>query len=114
MSPLRRTLKTAYFLFKDHKDFKNIKFIVLPLIRERLSAPSNIPGVRQDIIEEFKEKFEHFDTSFVDTDETNFLIESSFPRKLYQPKTYSFQRISRFTVKIIQRNLRFPCAKDKR
>jgi broad specificity phosphatase PhoE len=30
VSPLRRTIETAYWIFKDHPNFSNIKFILKP------------------------------------------------------------------------------------
>jgi len=33
VSPMRRTLQTAYYLFETHPDRQNIKFIVLPMLR---------------------------------------------------------------------------------
>ena len=36
VSPLRRTMETAYYVFKDHPNFKGMKVVVEPLIREKI------------------------------------------------------------------------------
>ena len=36
VSPMRRTIQTAYFLFKEHPAFDKIKFVLAPLARETL------------------------------------------------------------------------------
>ena len=34
VSPLRRCLETAYFIFKRHPDFEKINFVIEPLLME--------------------------------------------------------------------------------
>jgi hypothetical protein len=36
VSPLRRTMETAYYVFKDHPNFKKMKIVVEPIIREKI------------------------------------------------------------------------------
>ena len=36
VSPLRRTMETAYYVFKDHPNFKKMKVVVEPIIREKI------------------------------------------------------------------------------
>ncbi|CAI2372015.1 unnamed protein product [Moneuplotes crassus] len=55
VSPLRRALMTAYYVYKDHPDFASIKFILLPQLRESLNIISDIPSNINEVIEEFKE-----------------------------------------------------------
>jgi phosphohistidine phosphatase SixA len=38
VSPLRRALQTAYHLFKNHPNFSNIKFIIVPKAKEGIKA----------------------------------------------------------------------------
>jgi hypothetical protein len=54
---MRRTMETAYHLFKNHPDFNDIKFIIVPKAKEGIKASSDIPGNIDSIISEFSEKF---------------------------------------------------------
>jgi broad specificity phosphatase PhoE len=63
VSPLRRALETAYYTFKSHPNFDNIKFVLLPVLKEGLDTACDIPVNIFDTIEEFKQKFTNFDTS---------------------------------------------------
>ena len=36
VSPLRRTMETAYYIFKDHPNWKTMEVIVEPIIREKI------------------------------------------------------------------------------
>lgn len=40
---MRRTIETAYYIFKDHPDIKEMKFIVDPRIREKIMIGSDAP-----------------------------------------------------------------------
>jgi hypothetical protein len=62
---MKRALQTAYYVFKSHPNFDKIKFIVCPLMREKLKATCDIPAVTADIINEFSRKFTHFDTGLI-------------------------------------------------
>ena len=42
VSPLRRALQTAYLLFKDHPNFKDIEVIMDPNIRESFGCACDI------------------------------------------------------------------------
>ena len=46
VSPLRRTMQTAYYLLKDRPDFANILFIVEPLCREHLHTSGDVPSTQ--------------------------------------------------------------------
>ena len=63
VSPLRRAIETAYYVFKTHPNFENIKFILLPKLREALDTTCDIPNNILDTINEFKKKFINFDCS---------------------------------------------------
>lgn len=63
VSPLRRTLETAYLTYRTHPDFENIRFIVLPAIRESLNTSSDIPSDIDQVIEEFRELIPNLDDS---------------------------------------------------
>ena len=43
VSPLRRSLQTAYLIFKDHPNFKDILVIVDPHLREQMLSASDVP-----------------------------------------------------------------------
>lgn len=68
VSPLRRTLDTAYHIFKSHPNFAQIKFIVEPLIREKIMIGSDIPSFnsKQMILKEYKDLFPNLDLSKLD------------------------------------------------
>ena len=59
MSPMKRSIMTAYLLFKDHPRFTHIKFIVDPDLRPRLERACDIPLRLQDTINEFNHLFNH-------------------------------------------------------
>ena len=42
VSPYLRAMQTCYYLFKNHANKKNIKFIVHPLIFESFSSTGNL------------------------------------------------------------------------
>ena len=76
VSPIQRTLETATLLFEAHPNRAAIKFIVLPIIREIMANPDDIPVFT---LSRFKDKYEshkdlHFDFS---------LVENSRNRLLY-------------------------------
>lgn len=43
MSPMRRTIETAWYIFKDHPNFKNILFKINPDIREKILIGGDVP-----------------------------------------------------------------------
>lgn len=43
MSPMRRTVETAFYSFKNHPNLKNIRFYVDPLIREKITIAADLP-----------------------------------------------------------------------
>lgn len=81
VSPLRRTLETAYNTYKNHPNFEKIRFVVLPLIRESLNTSSDVPSSIEKIIEEFREILPNLDVSAFDEyfDKTHYFIEDLQP-----------------------------------
>ena len=76
VSPIQRTLETARLLFDTHPDKANIQFIVLPLIREIMANPDDIPCFTLNKMKPMYEALDgfHFDFS---------LIERSRSKNLY-------------------------------
>ena len=66
VSPLRRTLETAYQVYWTHPDFDRIKFVVWPLIRESLNTSSDVPSDIDEILSEFKDLLPNLDCSMFD------------------------------------------------
>ncbi|CDW81112.1 UNKNOWN [Stylonychia lemnae] len=44
VSPLKRAIETAYWMFKGHKDFDQIKFVIFPLLMEKLHVSADLPN----------------------------------------------------------------------
>lgn len=65
VSPLRRAMETAYHVFKNHPSFDNIKFIVVPKLREAVDTAWDIPVNILDTVEEYKTKFKNLDVSLL-------------------------------------------------
>lgn len=51
---MRRNLETTIHMFKNHPNIANIKFIVLPILREILLAKDDIAVNVHSLIKEFK------------------------------------------------------------
>ena len=66
VSPMRRAIETAYHTFKSHPNFSSIKFILCPYMKEAIDTACDVPVNILDIVEEYKGKFENFDTSMLD------------------------------------------------
>ncbi|CAI2377065.1 unnamed protein product [Moneuplotes crassus] len=77
VSPMRRTLETAYLVYHTHPDFKNIRFVILPVIRESLNTSSDIPSDIDFIVEEFRELIPQLDDSLLEAycDRKHYFIE---------------------------------------
>ena len=58
-------METAYYIFKDHPNIENIKFVVEPLIREKIMIGSDLPSKNsyETIIKEYQSKFEDIGAS---------------------------------------------------
>jgi broad specificity phosphatase PhoE len=65
LSPLRRTLETAYRIFHNHRNFENIKFMLHPLLREQLHCSCDIPADINLVLKDFQPRFPHLDTSLM-------------------------------------------------
>ena len=55
-------MQTAYYIFKNHPNFQNIKVIVCPDLREGLGSTCDIGGPIKSLINEFSRLFPNFDT----------------------------------------------------
>lgn len=53
VSPLRRTIQTCILMFKNHPQKKDIKFILVPILREVLHTLCDVPTDVHCIMEQF-------------------------------------------------------------
>ena len=74
---MRRTLQTAFYIFKDHPNWGSMRFIALPDLREKLQVMSDLPSFEcGKVFEEFTEKFQgQLDLSQI-SNSNNWFIES--------------------------------------
>lgn len=49
-SPLKRAIETAYLVFKDHPNFKNMTFLLDPDLREGMNSPCDVCGPIEDTL----------------------------------------------------------------
>ncbi|CAI2376925.1 unnamed protein product [Moneuplotes crassus] len=63
VSPLRRALETAHNVFKNHPNFENIKFTLLPVMKECIVSTDDLPGNILKRVKDYTEIFANFDTS---------------------------------------------------
>jgi len=80
VSPIQRTLETAKLLFENHPNLPKIQFIVLPLIREIMANPDDIPCFT---LERMKEKYTSLKNFNFDFE----LVENAEDKKLYFMET---------------------------
>ena len=67
VSPMDRTCQTAYQVFKEHPNFENIKFVLVPDLKEHLKCTCDIPGSFESLIKNYSSLFPNFDTFLVDS-----------------------------------------------
>ena len=81
VSPMRRTLETAYHTYKTHPDFERIRFVLLPTVRESLNTSSDFPSDVDELITEFREVLPNLDTSLMEDydDRKHYFIEDLQP-----------------------------------
>ena len=58
ISPMRRTLETAYYIFKDHPNFKTMQFIVNPDLREKITITGDVPLNNSQLAKELQEVYQ--------------------------------------------------------
>jgi broad specificity phosphatase PhoE len=92
VSPMTRTMQTAYNVFKSHPNFNNIEFIVVPKLKEILSSVSSIPKDITKTIENFKSKFPNLNVTWLEdyNDLHNYYledIEDDFAKMIMSEKT---------------------------
>lgn len=66
VSPLRRALETAYQLFHDHPNRRNIRMVLDPDLREMIYSPAGIGYPIHDVLKKYEHQFsdfKDFDTS---------------------------------------------------
>jgi len=66
VSPLRRTLETAYNVFKSHPNFNKIQFYADPSIREGLGYSCDIANPIDKTLSEWSQVFPNFNTQLVE------------------------------------------------
>lgn len=58
VSPMRRTLETAYLLFRNHSNYESIRFIVVPDLREGMAYSCDVPDSEpESVLSEYRGKF---------------------------------------------------------
>ena len=55
---MRRTLETAYFIFKDHPNFKTMQFIVNPDLREKITITGDVPLNNSELFKVLQEVYQ--------------------------------------------------------
>ncbi|CAI2376937.1 unnamed protein product [Moneuplotes crassus] len=116
VSPLLRALETAHNVFKEHPNFKNITFTVLPLMKECIVNSDDVPGDIVQRMDEYREIFPNFDTSELEKyeDMHNFFlydVDMDWARDLLQTiaSRNSKKETSGFRSEIMELlTLRFP------
>lgn len=68
ISPLRRTLQTAYYLLKDHPNKEKINYVIHPGVREHLVGVSEMTDKWEEkLVNEYQHYFPNLDTSLMKT-----------------------------------------------
>ena len=66
VSPLRRTIQTAFYIFKNHPNFQKMKFILVPKAREAMVGVADLPGDIDTVINTYSKLFpQGLDTSLI-------------------------------------------------
>ena len=80
VSCLRRTLLTAYHVFKTHPSFSEIKFIIVPKMKEAIEGCDDIPADMDQTIEEFSSLLPNLDTHLLEgyKNKTNYFLEDVY------------------------------------
>ena len=92
VSPMKRTLQTAYHVFKNHPNYSSIEFIVVPKLKEWLGSVADIPKDTIKVIKHFQEKFPNFNWSLIQDydDMLHYYLEDikdEFAKKILREKT---------------------------
>lgn len=79
VSPLKRAIQTAYYTFKDHLNFENIKFVILPKMRELMNYSSGVPSNIEVTVERFREGIPQLDDTLLDKypDRLHYFLEDT-------------------------------------
>ena len=54
---MRRTLETAYYMFKDHKNFNTMDIVLHPMLREKITIAGDVPLRNKDYSKELSEVY---------------------------------------------------------
>ena len=65
ISPMARTMQTAYNVFKNHPNLNNIEFIVVPNLKELLGSAPSIPKDIVTTINQYKDKLPNINSSLL-------------------------------------------------
>ena len=74
VSPLRRTIETAYHIFKDHPDFANLKVILHPILREKICVSGDVPLSNEDFSQQLKDVYQPLFGNRIDTHLMDMLV----------------------------------------
>merc|ERR1719498_2117395 len=79
VSPLRRTMETAYHTFKDHENFKSgkMKFILPPMLRELFSMSCDVPLENAQLKDCLDNKYKAMYNGMLDTSLMEQIFEES-------------------------------------
>ena len=62
VSPMRRTMQTAYHVLKDHPKFSSLKFVLMPICREHIWTVGDIARSPKETIATATSLFPNVDT----------------------------------------------------
>lgn len=81
VSPLRRAIETAYNVFKTHPDFDQIKFVLVPDMRESMNIVGDMPINIDELVREYREHIPNLDDSEIDKckDRRHWFLDNLMP-----------------------------------
>jgi hypothetical protein len=54
VSPLRRTIETAYYMFREHPNFETMTFVLNPTLREKITVSGDVPIGNSSFVEQIQ------------------------------------------------------------
>jgi len=79
ISPMRRTLETAFYIFKDHPNFKTMQFIVNPDLREKITITGDVPLNNCELVKVIQEVYQPMFQNRLDVSKLESAIERNSP-----------------------------------
>lgn len=76
---MRRTLETAYYMFNEHPNFRNMRFIVCPLIREKIGISGDIPLSNYELSKQLDSVYKPMFGGRLETDLIDSLLSKDEP-----------------------------------